>query len=114
MVWNQWKKQSLTDVYVWYIRTILLIRSRRTCQSWKIYIICFANRKRAESQRLATALEIYVNGSLKVFNHRTNVELNNRLVCFDIKDLGKQLKKLRHVDCSGSGLEQGNSQPFCP
>ena len=38
--------------------------------------------------------EIYVNGSLKVFNHRTNVELNNRLVCFDIKDLGKQLKKL--------------------
>ena len=47
-----------------------------------------------ESQRLATALEIYVNGSLKVFNHRTNVELNNRLVCFDIKDLGKQLKKL--------------------
>lgn len=47
-----------------------------------------------EAQRLATALEIYVNGSLKVFNHRTNVELNNRLVCFDIKDLGKQLKKL--------------------
>ncbi len=29
-----------------------------------------------------------------MFNHRTNVELNNRLVCFDIKDLGKQLKKL--------------------
>ena len=47
-----------------------------------------------EAQRLATALEIYVNGSLKVFNHRTNVGLNNRLVCFDIKDLGKQLKKL--------------------
>lgn len=47
-----------------------------------------------EAQRLATALEIYVNGSLKVFNHRTNVELNNRIVCFDIKDLGKQLKKL--------------------
>ena len=51
-------------------------------------------QEEAESQRLATALEIYVNGSLKVFNHRTNVELNNRLVCFDIKDLGKQLKKL--------------------
>ena len=51
-------------------------------------------QEEAEAQRLATALEIYVNGSLKVFNHRTNVELNNRLVCFDIKDLGKQLKKL--------------------
>nr|WP_255786268.1 DUF87 domain-containing protein [Blautia sp. NSJ-175] len=51
-------------------------------------------QKEQEAQRLATALEIYVNGSLKVFNHRTNVELNNRMVCFDIKDLGKQLKKL--------------------
>ncbi|GHU35985.1 conjugal transfer protein TraE [Clostridia bacterium] len=47
-----------------------------------------------EAQRLATALEIYVTGSLNVFNHRTNVELNNRIVCFDIKELGKQLKKL--------------------
>ena len=51
-------------------------------------------QKEQEAQRLATSLEIYVNGSLKVFNHRTNVELNNRIVCFDIKDLGKQLKKL--------------------
>ena len=47
-----------------------------------------------KAQRIATALEIYVNGSLKVFNHRTNVQLDNRIVCFDIKDLGKQLKKL--------------------
>ena len=43
-------------------------------------------QKEQEAQRLATALEIYVNGSLKVFNHRTNVELSNRMVCFDIKD----------------------------
>ena len=47
-----------------------------------------------EAQRVATALEIYVSGSLNVFNHRTNVELNNRFVCYDIKDLGKQLKKI--------------------
>ena len=47
-----------------------------------------------EAQRLATALEIYVTGSLNVFNHRTNVDVNNRLVCDDIKELGKQLKKL--------------------
>ena len=39
-------------------------------------------------------MELYVSGSLNVFNHRTNVELSNRLVCFDIKQLGKQLKKL--------------------
>jgi len=47
-----------------------------------------------EAQHVATALEIYVTGSLNVFNHRTNVNMNNRLVCFDIKELGKQLKKL--------------------
>ena len=47
-----------------------------------------------EAQHLATALEIYVNGSLNVFNHRTNVNINNRIVCYDIKELGKQLKKI--------------------
>lgn len=47
-----------------------------------------------EAKRLATALEIYVTGSLNVFNHRTNVDLENRLVCYDIKQLGKGLKKI--------------------
>ncbi len=47
-----------------------------------------------EAHNLATALEIYVKGSLNVFNHRTNVDINNRIICYDIKDLGKQLKKL--------------------
>ena len=47
-----------------------------------------------EAARVAAALELYVSGSLNVFNHRTNMELSNRLVCFDIKQLGKQLKKL--------------------
>ena len=47
-----------------------------------------------EAQRIASALELYVFGSLNVFNHRTNVDIENRLVCFDIKELGNQLKKL--------------------
>lgn len=47
-----------------------------------------------EAQHIRSALEIYVKGSLNVFNHRTNVDITNRLVCFDIKELGKQLKKL--------------------
>ena len=47
-----------------------------------------------EAQRIAAALELYVYGSLNVFNHRTNVDINNRIVCFDIKELGKQLKSL--------------------
>ena len=52
------------------------------------------NQDEKEAHNLATALEIYVSGSLNVFNHRTNVDINNRLVCYDIKDLGKQLKKI--------------------
>lgn len=52
------------------------------------------NQDEPEAQRLATALEIYVTGSLNVFNHQTNVDINNRIVCFDIKELGKQLKKI--------------------
>lgn len=55
---------------------------------------CLRKQEETQAQRIATALEIYVNGSLKVFNHQTNVELDNRIICFDIKDLGKQLKKL--------------------
>jgi len=39
-----------------------------------------------EAQRIATSLEIYVIGSLNVFNHRTNVDITNRLVCYDIKE----------------------------
>ena len=47
-----------------------------------------------EARHVATALEIYVKGSLNLFNHRTNVDIQNRLVCYDIKELGKQLKKI--------------------
>ena len=47
-----------------------------------------------EARYLATALEIYVSGSLNVFNHQTTVDLKNRVVCYDIKDLGSHLKKI--------------------
>ena len=47
-----------------------------------------------EAQYIATALEIYVTGSLNVFNHQTNVDIHSRVVAYDIKELGKQLKKI--------------------
>ena len=52
------------------------------------------SQEEKEAQHIATALEIYVTGSLNVFNHRTNTDICNRVVCYDIKDLGKQLKKI--------------------
>ena len=52
------------------------------------------HQEEKEAKNIRAALEIYVTGSLNLFNHRTNVDITNRLVCFDIKELGKQLKKL--------------------
>ena len=52
------------------------------------------SQEEKEAQYIATALEIYVTGSLNVFNHKTNVNIQNRIVCYDIKELGKQLKKI--------------------
>ena len=47
-----------------------------------------------EAQSLALDLEIYTEGSLSVFANQTNVDVENRFITFDIKDLGKQLKTL--------------------
>ena len=47
-----------------------------------------------EAKRLATALEIYVSGSLNVFNNATNVDLDSRLVCLDLKQLGAGLRTI--------------------
>ena len=58
-----------------------------------LYVALLAQEEK-EAHHVATALEIYVKGSLNLFNHRTNVDIHNRLVCYDIKELGKQLKKI--------------------
>ena len=55
---------------------------------------CLRAQDEKEAQFLATALEIYVTGSLNVFNHKSNVDIHNRVVCYDIKELGKQLRQL--------------------
>ncbi|MDE5771936.1 MAG: conjugal transfer protein TraE [Ruminococcus sp.] len=46
------------------------------------------------AKRVANSLEIYVNGSLNIFNHRTNVDLKSRIVCFNVKRLKNNLRKL--------------------
>lgn len=51
-------------------------------------------QKEPEAEDIATALELYTMGNLSVFSNKTNIDINNRLICFDIKDLGKQLKTM--------------------
>ena len=47
-----------------------------------------------EAKEIAIAIELFTNGSLNTFAKHTNVDIQNRLVCYDIKELGNQLKKI--------------------
>lgn len=47
-----------------------------------------------EAQGLSLSFELYIKGNLNMFAHKTNVNTTNRVVSYDIKDLGKQLKTL--------------------
>lgn len=49
---------------------------------------------KAKAVRIANSLVLYVHGSQNYFNHRTNVDSQNRILCFDIRDLGNQLKEI--------------------
>jgi len=62
-----------------------------------------------EAARIAAALELYVSGSLNVFNHRTNVELSNRLVCFDISLTSPQLTAAWENNLTQ--IAKGNADP---
>ena len=53
-----------------------------------------AREAKAKAVRIANSLVLYVNGTQDYFNNRTNVDSHNRVLCFDIRDLGKQLKEL--------------------
>ena len=44
--------------------------------------------------RVSNSLEMFTSGSQNLFNHRTNIDMSNRIICFDIKELGNQLKKV--------------------
>ena len=58
-----------------------------------LYNALFAHRN-PKAERIANSLVLYVHGSQNYFNHRTNVDSTNRIICFDIRDLGNQLKEL--------------------
>lgn len=53
-----------------------------------------AKEAKAKAVRIANSLVLYVHGSQNYFNNRTNVDSHNRIMCFDIRDLGNQLKEI--------------------
>lgn len=52
------------------------------------------NQPEPEAQGLALELEIFTDGTLNAFSHKTNVDTQNRIVVYDIMDLGSQLKTM--------------------
>ena len=51
-------------------------------------------QEETEAKEIALAIELFVNGSLNTFAKQTNVDTENRLICYNILDLGKQLLPL--------------------
>ena len=91
-----------------------MTRNRRICRCWRTCITPSVRRMKRKRSTSPPPFEIYVTGSLNVFNHHTNVDVNSRIVCYDIKELGKQLKKNRDAGGAGSGLEPCDHQPRRP
>ena len=54
----------------------------------------FLEQEEPEAQDLALVSELFTNGSLNAFAHESNVDVNNRIMVYDIPDLGKQLKTM--------------------
>lgn len=51
-------------------------------------------QEESEAKEIALAIELFTNGSLNTFAKETNVDVDNRLICYDILDLGKQLQPI--------------------
>ncbi len=47
-----------------------------------------------EAKAIALSLELFVRGSLNIFNHQTNVDVDNRLTVYGIRDLGTELSPI--------------------
>jgi type IV secretory pathway VirB4 component len=47
-----------------------------------------------QAKDIATGLEVFTEGSLNIFSKKTNVDINSRIISFDISSIGKQLKTL--------------------
>lgn len=65
------------------------------------------------AQSIADSIEIFVKGSLSIFNNRTNVDIDSRIICFNIKKLSKHLHKmgiLAIIDHVWNRVSQGRDE----
>ncbi len=82
--------RCLTNVYAEYLQNF----DREKIPTLMDFYENIKAQPEDEAQGLALSLELYIKGNLNVFAHKTNVNTSNRVVSYDIKDLGKQLKTI--------------------
>jgi len=68
-------------------------REQQTVTLEDLYLLLL-DQPEPEARELATGIELYVSGSLNAFSKPTNVDMDNRLICYDIRDLGDKSKEL--------------------
>lgn len=61
-----------------------------------------------EAKAIALTMELYTSGSLNIFAHETNVDTQNRIISYDIHDLGEDLKQPGFVTITDAMLNRVN------
>jgi type IV secretory pathway VirB4 component len=89
------KEKSIIDrtlrlTYNEYVKTF----NKNQTPTLKDFLETLQKEQTPEADKLATELELYIDGSLNLFAHKTNIDLNSRIISFDTKDLGRQLKSV--------------------
>lgn len=72
---------------------------RSQCPTMTSLFDALLNQPQQEAQNLALVMETYTTGSFDTFAHKTNVDLDNRMIVYDIKDIGTNLRELALKVC---------------
>ena len=88
------EQKTIIDNCLHEVYRDFLLGNTTVMPTLKDYYEILSKQQSEEAKPLYMSLELYVNGSMKTFSYPSNVDVNNRVVVYDIKDLGKQLKPL--------------------
>lgn len=88
------RQKSVIDRCVRKLYTDIAKRREKYVPVMSDFYEVLMNQPEEESNNIALSLELFVNGSLNIFNHQTNVDVNNRFSVYGIRDLGTELSPI--------------------
>ena len=86
--------EKIYQEHIIYLRNHNLEQDEKTAPTMKDFYNELNRQPELEAKNLALSLEKYVNGSDDLFSHHTNIDIKNRFVVYDIKDIGEGLMEL--------------------